>query len=164
MNRAPRLIPVALAGLAAAGAVAGCGNSSSSDNASASSHTTTTTAATPGATATGTPATGRTVSVDLAEWTIKPSVSTVKTGAVTFDVHNSGTMVHEMVVLRTSKSAADLGNKPRISEASSVGEAADIGAGATKRVTLHLKAGNYALVCNLTGHYMQGMRADLAVQ
>jgi uncharacterized cupredoxin-like copper-binding protein len=31
-------------------------------------------------------------------------------------------------------------------------------------VTLNLKPGHYSLVCNLPGHYMQGMRADLTVQ
>jgi uncharacterized cupredoxin-like copper-binding protein len=160
MNRALRLPLLALAGLAATAAVAGCGNNSSSDNASAASRTT----AAPSTTPAPTSASSKSVAVDLSEWSIKPSASTAKAGPVAFAVHNAGSMVHEMVVLKTSKAAAGLGNKPKISEATSVGEAADIAGGATKRVTIDLKPGHYVLVCNLPGHYMQGMRADLTVQ
>ena len=40
----------------------------------------------------------------------------------------------------------------------------DLAAGATKTLTLNLKPGHYALICNIAGHYMAGMYADLTVR
>ncbi|MEA2312683.1 MAG: hypothetical protein QOE28_2651, partial [Solirubrobacteraceae bacterium] len=36
--------------------------------------------------------------------------------------------------------------------------------GAAKALTLNLKPGHYALICNLPGHYTAGMYADLTVK
>jgi uncharacterized cupredoxin-like copper-binding protein len=100
MHTSPRLALLATAGLVGAAAITGCGNNSPSDNASAAQHTPAATTATPSAPSTGP------VSVDLSEWKVTPAVSTVKAGAVTFAAHNSGSTMHELIVLRTTKPAA----------------------------------------------------------
>jgi uncharacterized cupredoxin-like copper-binding protein len=104
-----------------------------------------------------------TVRVRLSEWQVAPTVSRDSHGRIRFVVSNTGKTSHEMVVLRTSKSAAELGHAKRISEAGSVGEAGDVAAGASKAVALRLKPGHYSLVCNLPGHYEAGMHADFVV-
>jgi uncharacterized cupredoxin-like copper-binding protein len=100
----------------------------------------------------------------LNEWTVKPSSTSAAAGSVTFAVRNTGKMAHELVVLRTTKSAAKLGTGARISEAGHIGETGDLAPGAAKKVTIRLATGHYALVCNLPGHYMSGMHTDLTVQ
>lgn len=142
-----KLVPFAAA-LAAGALTAGCGNTDATAHQPSASK--------PAATA-------GTVDVRLSEWAVKPSAATAKAGPVTFDVANGGSVVHEMVVLKTEKAAGELGTGGRISEASSVGEAADIEPGKSKSVTLKLKPGHYALVCNVRGHYAAGMRADFTV-
>ena len=103
------------------------------------------------------------VSVELAktsDFSLEPSTTSVPAGKVTFTVHNAGTMVHEMVVVKTDKTPAQLALPDGTAdESTSVGEAADIAAGATKSVTLNLPAGKYILLCNIPGHYKGGMHA-----
>ena len=101
------------------------------------------------------------VKVDLNEWAIKPSATEVQAGKVQFIASNSGTMEHEMVVIRTDKAADDLGDGARVPEAGSLGEIEEFGAGKTETKTLTLAPGHYALVCNIDGHYKQGMHADI---
>lgn len=95
--------------------------------------------------------------------TITPS--SVPAGKVTFVVKNAGTILHEMVVLK-SKTAFDqlpIDTKNKVSEATTVGEAGNVSKGKTKSVTLKLKKGNYTLVCNIAKHYGLGMRAAFTV-
>jgi uncharacterized cupredoxin-like copper-binding protein len=74
-------------------------------------------------------------------------------------------MEHELVVIRTSKSASKLplsGN--RASDKGSVGEIEDVAAGKSKKASFNLKKGHYVLLCNIAGHYKAGMRADFTVK
>ena len=162
--------PLILIGTAAAGAalmfgVVACG--SSSDAASA----TTTAAATITAPATtaADPTDGPVVEVAMGtpqEFSMVPSVTSEPAGPVTFTVTNGGTMVHEFVVVKTDTDAASLPTEADGSakEDGSIGEIGDMEPGSTKSVTFNLKAGKYALICNLPGHYAGGMRADFTVQ
>jgi uncharacterized cupredoxin-like copper-binding protein len=89
----------------------------------------------------------------------------VSAGKVTFTVSDKGDMQHELVVIKTSKSASKLpvsGN--RASDKGAVGEVEDIAGGKSKKLTLNLKAGHYVLICNLPGHYKGGMRSDFTVK
>ena len=45
-----------------------------------------------------------------------------------------------------------------------MGEIGDIQPGQTKTLSLNLKAGHYALICNLAVHYKAGQHADLTVR
>ena len=134
----------------------------------------TSTAAAPAVPATA-PATGNpaiaaalpsTVTERLTEMKITGSAATVAAGKVTFNVTNSGKVMHEMVVLQTPTAAGKLPTSGvgRADETGNVGETGDMNAGVVKKLTLNLKPGHYALICNLPGHYTGGMFTDLTVK
>jgi uncharacterized cupredoxin-like copper-binding protein len=155
-------LPAAAAAVLAAAVVAtGCGSNNS--NAQTPPPPKTTAATTPATTAP--PAKG-TVDATLGEWSVKLSSGTVPAGTVKLHVTDAGTMQHELVVLKTSKQAGELGKagQSRIAETGHVGEVGNLDAGKSGDVTLHLKPGHYSLVCNLPGHYIAGMHVDLTVQ
>ena len=115
---------------------------------------------------------GQDVAVQLQQWSITPTSTVVPAGAITFSVTNAGTIPHELVVLSTDTPAADFpigsfeGETNRIDEAkvgTNVGETGDMEPATTKSVTIDLKPGHYALVCNLPTHYGLGMHVDLTV-
>lgn len=98
----------------------------------------------------------------------------VPAGTVSFEVANTGTLVHEMVVLplAAGSSAGDrpVGSDDRVSEAGALGESSKtcgygagpgITPGGLGWVTLKLRPGAYELVCNYPGHYEAGMYARL---
>jgi uncharacterized cupredoxin-like copper-binding protein len=104
------------------------------------------------------------------------SPATVPAGKVKFVVTNNGTIIHEMIVLKTKVPydqlpVADAGDPPhrvsagavKVDESKSVGETGNIPKGKTKSVTLKLKKGPYVLVCNVAKHYGLGMRAAFTV-
>ena len=149
------LIPVGVLAVA----IAGCG-SSNNDQSSASTQPQQRASQTKPVTARP----GEPIKVTLNEWGVSSSAQNAKAGKIPFVVHNAGKAPHEMVVIKTDKTAAKLGNGTRVSEAGNVGEAGDVPVGATKKVTIKLKPGHYALICNLPGHYKMGMHTDLTVR
>jgi uncharacterized cupredoxin-like copper-binding protein len=121
-------------------------------------------AATPAATAKPAPALAHSVGVSLHEFKVDATTTAAAAGKVTFSVRNTGKITHEFVVLRTSKPAGALMNGARADESGNVGETGDMAAGTSKRLTLNLKPGHYALVCNLPGHYKAGQHTDFTVR
>jgi uncharacterized cupredoxin-like copper-binding protein len=99
----------------------------------------------------------------LKEFSIAPTPAKVAAGKVSFSVANAGKIEHEFVVLRTNKRAGDLLKGKEADEAGNVGEIGSVLPGQAKKLTLNLKAGHYALVCNLPGHYTAGQHADFTV-
>ena len=128
---------------------------------------------------------GRTVDVVLSDiggmmsggrmMSVAASPSSVPAGEVSFRVWNTGTMVHELVILPLSPGGAGsraVGSDGRVNETGSLGEASrtcgegtgdGIAPGAASWVTLHLDPGRYELICNLPGHYSMGMFTELEV-
>lgn len=105
------------------------------------------------------------VRVTLAEFTLTPSARSVSGGSVTFVVRNAGKLAHELVVLKTTRRAGKLPIKGMEAvETGKVGGVAAIAPRATKSLTLRLKPGHYALICNIPGHYKAGQFADLTVR
>jgi uncharacterized cupredoxin-like copper-binding protein len=98
------------------------------------------------------------------EYAMSPDPAEISAGTVTFEVKNEGTLVHEMVLIKTDKGAANLGTDGEADEAGAIDEVADLPAGESKTLELDLDAGKYALVCNLPGHYEDGMYADFTVK
>jgi uncharacterized cupredoxin-like copper-binding protein len=109
------------------------------------------------------PAPGK-IGVSLKEFRINPSATQASAGKVTFNVKNGGSVPHEFVVLRTDKPAGSLLKGARADEAGNVGETGDLAPGAGKTLSLNLKAGHYALICNLPGHYRAGQHIDFIVR
>jgi uncharacterized cupredoxin-like copper-binding protein len=117
--------------------------------------------------AAGAAATGPTpVYVQLGEMYIKPDVGSVPAGRTKFTVANVGTVKHEMVVVKTPTPAGKLPTNAagEASEKDAVGEVSDLGAGRAETLTLNLKPGHYALICNLPGHYKAGMFTNFRVK
>jgi uncharacterized cupredoxin-like copper-binding protein len=110
------------------------------------------------------PALPHKVGVGLREFAVDTTSSTAAAGRVTFNVRNTGKVTHEFVVLRTAKPAGALLKGARADESGNVGETGDLKAGASKKLTLNLKPGHYALICNLPGHYNAGQHADFTVR
>lgn len=108
-----------------------------------------------------------TVAVSEDEFSLKPATARAPAGRVTFDVADEGKVKHEFVVIRTPKKADALLEGDEADETGAVDEIEDIEPGAEQRLTLDLKPGHYALICNLPGHYMPdgkpGMLADFTV-
>jgi len=108
---------------------------------------------------------GAVVSVALAEWKLVPSQATVRPGRVTFVVRNDGSIVHELVVLRSDRHHHSLkvqGGKAV--ETGRLGRIPQVPSGVSRRLTLRLPAGRYVLLCNLLGHYQAGQFAALRVR
>lgn len=139
------LVAIAIIGLSAAG----CGS-----------------AASPSPAASLPPAPAASIAVELSEWKVVPAQASSPAGSVTFAVANTGTQVHEFVVVRTDMKADTLpvvDNKIDESALAPVDEIEDIVVGATPTLTVDLAAGHYVLLCNIEAHYGQGMRADFDV-
>jgi uncharacterized cupredoxin-like copper-binding protein len=109
-------------------------------------------------------ATPGTIGVSMKDFTVGPTPAEAPVGSVTFKVKNNGAVPHEFVVLRTDKPAGSLLKGAEADEAGNVGEIGDLKPGALKTLTLKLKAGHYALICNLPGHYRAGQHADFTVK
>ncbi|MBK5287499.1 MAG: hypothetical protein JJE46_03420 [Acidimicrobiia bacterium] len=148
--------------LALSVALVGCGSSSGSSGGAKDSG---------GGVTTGTEAKGTPVLVEVGDMmgvdgpmTMTATPASVAAGKVTFTLKNTGTIEHEVVVLKTDTPFDQLVvTKGKVSEKDSVGEVPELAAGKTASVTLDLKPGSYALVCNIKDHYGMGMRAAFTV-
>ena len=116
---------------------------------------------------------GKSVDVAVADFSIKPAETSVAAGDVKFKVRNSGTFVHELVVVKLPD-ASDVPTKPNgeanedaIPAAQQIGEVEDVKPDTTKTLKLDLAAGKYVLLCNRVDgtkiHFKEGMHADFTV-
>ena len=127
--------------------VAACGSSSSSSNTTA----------------------GDSTGLD-GPMTLTATPDSAPAGDVTFTVKNTGTIDHEMVVLKTDTPFDQLpvgASEPdKVDETANVGETGDpaVKPGETRTFTITgMAAGKYVLVCNIAKHYAMGMRAPFTV-
>ena len=104
------------------------------------------------------------------EWKIVISADRHIAGDVTFDLANRGTIPHEFLVVATDKTAEELladvdATTNRIDEENLdvVDEQPEYGPGTTAELTLTLPVGHYVVMCNIEGHYRNGMYADLNI-
>ena len=112
----------------------------------------------------GAPAPG-TINVDEVTYGISLSSNTAPAGNVTFHVKNNATdQQHEFVVVQTDTPADKLPLDADGNVNEDLGEAEEIDPGTSKDLTLNLPPGHYVLMCNLPGHYAQGMHLDFTVQ
>ena len=111
---------------------------------------------------------GVVVKADLNEFSLVLKSDKVAAGSITIEASNSGKEEHELVILKTDAAVDALpvidGRVPEDDPAVPfVDEIGEFAAGTTASGTFHLDAGRYVLICNLTDHYTQGMRAVLTV-
>jgi uncharacterized cupredoxin-like copper-binding protein len=145
-------------------AIAGCGGDD--DNGSSDATPSTTAATTASTTTAATPPASGTLTIGMKEFAFIPKDAVAKAGKVTITADNKGRTIHELVLLKTDADPAALPKSAagKVDETSSVGEIADVEAGATKKHTFELKAGKYVIVCALPGHYEGGMYGTLTVK
>lgn len=131
------------------------------------------------------------VSAQLSEWAVGLSAQRAPAGPLVFEITNEGTAEHEFLIIRTDMMAADLPVKDHMIDVSAMGGpmasgrqmpgmssdpgmdhpagtvavVAEIAPGATSELSIDDAAvGHYVIVCDLPGHYEQGMRADFSVE
>ena len=87
-------------------------------------------------------------------------------GDVTFDVQNEAEQTHEFVVIKTdlAEDALPLNDEGVDEEGEGVEVIDDVESGGSQSLTVDLDAGSYDLICNLPGHYAQGMHAPFTVE
>ena len=108
-----------------------------------------------------TTASGAQVTVTLTDNSIVLDSPSLAPGKVTFNVRNSGKVVHEMIVGRVPINGPLSNGK--MSEQTSVGEVSELDPGRSGHVTLNLKPGKYVLYCNIAGHYQAGQHIAFTV-
>jgi uncharacterized cupredoxin-like copper-binding protein len=109
----------------------------------------------------------------LAKGTVKEKLTNFKiTGAkstahgkTTFKASNPANFPHELVVIRTKTKAGKLktNSAGKANEKGIVGRV-KVAPGKSGSLTVGLKKGHYALICNLPGHYKAGMHTDFTVK
>ena len=102
------------------------------------------------------------------EWTVQVDLASVRRGPVTFTITNTGTVLHEFLVVRTDVPVGALvlvGDHfdEEGSLVNVVKEIPDVAAKATGTATVTLEPGRYQLVCNQPGHYALGMYTGFTV-
>jgi uncharacterized cupredoxin-like copper-binding protein len=119
------------------------------------------------------PAGGGSLTINMSDYAFSPKDATTNAGTVKLSTPNQGQLPHELVLFKTKQPAGSL---PTLSngevdeeglEANGVespGEIEDVGPGETKSATLKLTPGKYVMICNLPGHYKQGMYGTLTVK
>ena len=109
------------------------------------------------------------VSATLADFSVTLDSSSAPAGEVTFDVSNDAEQTHEFVVFQTDLPQDQLptnedGDVDEEGDGVTlVDEIEDIEGGSSESLTVNLDAGSYVLICNLPGHYKQGMHASFSV-
>lgn len=96
------------------------------------------------------------------------AIDSAPAGHITFEVHNDGTIQHSFYVIKTD---LDEGALPldgtKVDENATgvefIEEIEDFDAGTIKTLPVDLEAGHYVLICNIAGHYTQGMHAAFDV-
>ena len=112
---------------------------------------------------------GTSVTAKLTEFKIELGAASAPGGPVTFELTNSGTVVHEFVVFKTDLAVDKLplaADGATVDEAGAgasltlVDEVEDIAVGATASLAVDLPAGHYVAICNVPAHYTSGMRTE----
>jgi uncharacterized cupredoxin-like copper-binding protein len=112
---------------------------------------------------------GTSVTAKLTEFKIELGATSAPGGPVTFELTNSGTVVHEFVVFKTDLAAdklplaadgATVDEEGAGASLTLVDEVEDIAVGATASLAVDLPAGHYVAICNVPAHYTSGMRTE----
>ena len=107
------------------------------------------------------------VGVTLLDTSIKLDKTSIPFGTVTLNIKNSGSVLHQLVILRTdipqNQIPASTTQPGTMQEPGLVMQSQTIAVGASSTLTLTLGAGNYVLMCNQPAHYLIGMHTGFAI-
>lgn len=104
------------------------------------------------------------------EWGIEVSAGKAKAGEVLFAIANYGTMQHEFLVTKTTfePGKIPLGDNNRFDEELEgievIDEIKEWPVNEAKVLKLDLEPGTYELLCNIEGHYANGMHHTFIVE
>ena len=111
---------------------------------------------------------GTPVNVLLEDFKVRQVAAVVPAGTVSFDIRNQGPTTHELIVVRSDRAPDKL---PLQRDGLTVDEegpgvelldeAGGLDIDDRQTMVLDLAAGNYVMYCNLEGHYLGGMHAEL---
>jgi uncharacterized cupredoxin-like copper-binding protein len=110
------------------------------------------------------------VGVTEADFSITLDESSAPAGDVTFDIQNDAEQTHEFVVFKTdlAPDALPTNEDGDVDEEGEgvqhIDEVEDIAGGSSAELTVNLDSGAYVLICNLPGHYAQGMHTEFTVE
>jgi uncharacterized cupredoxin-like copper-binding protein len=109
-----------------------------------------------------------TVKTTLSDFKIELGTNSGPAGSFTFEITNNGPEEHEFVIFKTDLAADKLpvvnDKVPEDTEGLNlIDEEEEIPKGESRTLTVDLEAGKYVLICNLVGHYGQGMHAPFTV-
>lgn len=112
-----------------------------------------------------TPEAGSTViSTTVDDDSIGLDPQTADASAVSFEITNGGSVVHEIEVFAGSQTDLPVGlGLADTTGLSLVDEVEDIIPGGSVTLNLDLEPGDYVIICNLPGHYQLGMVNSLSV-
>jgi len=111
------------------------------------------------------PGTATAPRVTLRDFDITMEPVALTAGDVTLSATNEGPSVHEFEVLR-GEGGDDLPVSSGVADTAGldlVDELEDVAPGTSGTLSLTLEPGTYALICNLPGHYEQGMHVSFTV-
>ncbi len=106
----------------------------------------------------------------VSEWAIEVSASKAKAGEVIFAIANFGTIQHEFLVTKTSfePGKIPLGENNRFDEELEgievIDEIPEWPVNEAKVLKIDLEPGTYELLCNIEGHYVNGMHHTFIVE
>lgn len=135
----------------------GCSNGDDTSTASA-------TASATGSMGDSTDGTAVAATVKDFELTVDPDASPA--GEVNFTITNDGPSTHEFVIVESDLAPDALPVADGLVTEDSidvVDEAEDIAPGTTATLGVEMEAGSYVIICNIVGHYEQGMHAGFTV-
>jgi uncharacterized cupredoxin-like copper-binding protein len=109
-----------------------------------------------------------TVRVKERDFRITVAPARVRAGTVRLVLRNEGPDTHELLLVRSSRGALPLRSDgltvdEETLDRATVGVIEGKEPGTKEELLLHLKPGHYELFCNMAGHYLGGMRAELVV-
>lgn len=103
------------------------------------------------------------------EWSVEVSAGKAKAGKVVFAIANFGTMAHEFLVTKTTYGPGEIpvGANNRFDEEDPgitvIDEIKEWPVNEANVLTLDLEPGTYELLCNIEGHYGNGMHHSFEV-
>lgn len=109
------------------------------------------------------------VTGSVEEWKVNVSAQSAKAGEVIFAIANFGTIQHEFLVTRSSYEAGKIpiGSNNRFDEEDEgltvVDEIPEWAVNESKVLKVNLEPGAYELLCNIEGHYANGMHTTFIV-
>lgn len=109
---------------------------------------------------------GEKVDVALIDFEISADPTSVPSGVTDFAITNDGSMVHEVEIFAGADPDRSLDVSNSVADTTGldlIDEVEDILPSSTARLAVDLEPGTYLVICNLPGHYEQGMSTYLTV-